>query len=130
MAVTAVGWALTIGVIVALLGFDLALATARPHAVGYREAAVWSAFYIAVAVAFGLVFAGAGGVGLRRAVLRRIPGGEEPVGGQPVRLRDHHDGARVPDRQISALSMTSSRSPSRRSFRLDEPALTTSSRIG
>ena len=57
MGVTAVGWALTIGVIVALLALDLLLATLRPHAVGYREAAAWSAFYIAVAVVFGLVFA-------------------------------------------------------------------------
>ena len=57
MGVTAAGWALTIGVIVALLAFDLLLATVRPHAVGYREATAWSAFYIAVAVVFGLVFA-------------------------------------------------------------------------
>jgi TerC family integral membrane protein len=57
MGVTAAGWALTIGVIVALLALDLLLATVRPHAVGYREAAAWSAFYIAVAVVFGLVLA-------------------------------------------------------------------------
>ena len=57
MVVTAVGWALTIGVIAALLALDLLLATVRPHAIGYREAAAWSALYIAVAVAFGLVFA-------------------------------------------------------------------------
>ena len=63
MGVTAAGWALTIGVIVALLAFDLLLATVRPHAVGYREAAAWSAFYIAVAVVFGLVFAGLVGWG-------------------------------------------------------------------
>jgi tellurite resistance protein TerC len=63
VGVTAVGWAVTIAVIVALLGFDLLLATVRPHAVGYREAAAWSAFYIAVAVAFGLVFATLAGWG-------------------------------------------------------------------
>ena len=57
MGVTTAGWALTIGVIVALLAVDLLLATVRPHAVGYREATAWSAFYIAVAVIFGLVFA-------------------------------------------------------------------------
>src|SRR6185312_16911402 len=57
MGVTAAGWALTIGVIVALLALDLLLATVRPRAVGYREAAAWSAFYIAVAVVFGLVLA-------------------------------------------------------------------------
>jgi tellurite resistance protein TerC len=57
VGVTAAGWAVTIGVIAVLLAFDLALATLRPHAVGYREATVWSVCYIAVAVVFGLVFA-------------------------------------------------------------------------
>ncbi len=61
MGVTAAGWALTIGVIVALLALDLLLATVRPHAVGYREAIVWSVFYTVVAVGFGLVFAGVAG---------------------------------------------------------------------
>ncbi|MFF5290565.1 TerC family protein [Paractinoplanes globisporus] len=56
LEVTALGWTLTIGVIVALLALDLTLGVLRPHAVGFREAAAWSAFYIAVAVAFGLVF--------------------------------------------------------------------------
>ena len=54
---TAAGWALTIGVIVALLIVDLFLATVRPHVVGYREATAWSVFYITVAVVFGLVLA-------------------------------------------------------------------------
>ncbi|MCY1144525.1 TerC family protein [Actinoplanes sp. Pm04-4] len=56
LEVTALGWTLTIGVIVALLALDLAVGVFRPHAVGFREAAVWSVFYIAVAVAFGVVF--------------------------------------------------------------------------
>lgn len=64
MEITAAGWAVTIGVILGLFALDLALATVRPHAVGYREAALWSAFYIAAAVAFGLVFAGIVGWGL------------------------------------------------------------------
>ncbi len=37
MAVTAVGWTLTIGVIAALLALDLLVATIRPHRVGYRD---------------------------------------------------------------------------------------------
>jgi tellurite resistance protein TerC len=57
VGVTVAGWALTVGVVLALFSLDLVLATIRPHAVGYREAAVWSAFYITVAVIFGLVFA-------------------------------------------------------------------------
>jgi tellurite resistance protein TerC len=61
--VTAVGWTLTIGVIVALLAVDLILAMLRPHAVGYREAATWSVFHIVAAVIFGVVFAGQVGWG-------------------------------------------------------------------
>ena len=61
MTVTAVGWTVTIGVIVALLALDLLLATVRPHAVGYREAGAWSVFYIGVAVGFGLIFASLAG---------------------------------------------------------------------
>jgi tellurite resistance protein TerC len=56
LEVTVLGWTLTIGVIVALLALDLAVGVFRPHTVGFREAAVWSIFYIAVAVAFGVVF--------------------------------------------------------------------------
>jgi hypothetical protein len=48
--VTALGWALTFAVIVALLALDLTLGVLRPPAVGFREAAVWSVFYVAVAV--------------------------------------------------------------------------------
>jgi tellurite resistance protein TerC len=49
-------WAVTIGLILALLAVDLVLAAVRPHRVGFREAAAWSIFYIAVAVAFGIWF--------------------------------------------------------------------------
>jgi tellurite resistance protein TerC len=63
LEVTALGWTLTIAVIVALLALDLTLGVLRPHAVGFREAAAWSIFYIAVAVVFGIVFAGIAGWG-------------------------------------------------------------------
>jgi len=55
LEVTVLRWTLTIGLIVVLLALDLGLAAARPHAVGFREAALSSVFYIAVAVVFGLV---------------------------------------------------------------------------
>ena len=61
LEVTALGWTLTIGVIVALLALDLTLGVLRPHTVGFREATAWSVFYIAVAVAFGFVFASVAG---------------------------------------------------------------------
>jgi hypothetical protein len=81
----------TIGVVAALLAFDLWLATVRPHAAGYREAAAWSALYIEVAVVFGLVFASLVGWGTAPG-LRRIPGGKEP--GPP--LPDGSDMAAIP----------------------------------
>lgn len=52
-----IDWIVTIALIIGLLGLDLILAAARPHAVGFKEAAGWSIFYIAVAIVFGLVFA-------------------------------------------------------------------------
>jgi tellurite resistance protein TerC len=56
LEVTAAGWAITLGLIAALLILDLGLSARRPHAVGFREAVGWSVFYIGVAVAFGVVF--------------------------------------------------------------------------
>ncbi len=45
--------ALTIAGVVALLALDLAL-TRRPHEVTMREAIAWSAFYLALPIAFGV----------------------------------------------------------------------------
>ncbi|MCF6523971.1 TerC family protein [Streptomyces sp. JJ36] len=55
--ISALTWAVTIGLILALLAVDLILAAARPHRVGFGEATAWSVFYILVAVAFGGWFA-------------------------------------------------------------------------
>lgn len=46
-------WAVTVGAVLALLALDFLL-TRRPHAVSVREAAGWSAFYIALPLAFGV----------------------------------------------------------------------------
>lgn len=56
LEVTTAGWAITLGLIAALLLLDLGYAAMRPHKVGFREAATWSVFYIAVAIGFGVVF--------------------------------------------------------------------------
>jgi tellurite resistance protein TerC len=56
LEITTTAWALTIGVIVALLAADLALSVRRPHAVSFRAAVAQSLFYIGVAIAFGVVF--------------------------------------------------------------------------
>jgi TerC family integral membrane protein len=45
-------WAVTLGAFAVLVGVDLVL-TRRPHAVGMREAAAWSTFYIALPLGFG-----------------------------------------------------------------------------
>lgn len=55
--ISALTWAVTIGLIVLLLTVDLILAAVRPHKVGFKEATAWSVFYILVAVGFGVWFA-------------------------------------------------------------------------
>jgi tellurite resistance protein TerC len=54
--VTPAGWIATIGAIVSLLVVDWLVLGRRPHAVGFTEAARWSAFYVAIGVAFGVIF--------------------------------------------------------------------------
>ena len=56
LEISALAWALTIGLVVVLLAADLAIAAARPHRVGFREATAWSVFYILVAIGFGVWF--------------------------------------------------------------------------
>lgn len=51
--ISATTWAVTLALIGGLLALDLLLGWLKPHHVGFREAAAWSAFYIAIAVAFG-----------------------------------------------------------------------------
>lgn len=55
MEVTTTAWLVTVGFILLLFAFDLGAAISRPHAVGFREAALASVFFVAVAVGFGLV---------------------------------------------------------------------------
>src|SRR5690606_33983145 len=55
-------WVVTLSLVVLLLAVDYVVAYYRREAVGLREAIVWSVFYIAVALLFGLaVWAAAGG---------------------------------------------------------------------
>ncbi|WP_211174755.1 TerC/Alx family metal homeostasis membrane protein [Pseudonocardia xinjiangensis] len=57
LEISGLTWAVTIGLVVALLALDLVLAAVRPHRIGFREATAWSVFYVGVAVAFGVWFA-------------------------------------------------------------------------
>jgi tellurite resistance protein TerC len=54
LRVSAVGWTATIALVVGLFAFDLVFAARRPHRVEMREAAAWSAFYIGLALSFGV----------------------------------------------------------------------------
>ncbi len=52
--VTPALWAFTAAVILGLIALDFLTATRKSHEVKFKEAAFWSVFYIAVAVAFGI----------------------------------------------------------------------------
>jgi tellurite resistance protein TerC len=54
MDVTLLTWALVVGVITALIVVDLLTVSRKPHDVMFKEAAIWSIFYIGVAIAFGV----------------------------------------------------------------------------
>jgi tellurite resistance protein TerC len=63
MNVSTADWVILLGLIAVLLAVDLLVATLRPHAVGFREAALWSVFFVAVAVGFGFLLAALEGWG-------------------------------------------------------------------
>ena len=54
MSVSLTMWLVTIGAILLLVVMDFVTVSRKPHEVSFREAAIWSTFYIAVAVAFGV----------------------------------------------------------------------------
>jgi tellurite resistance protein TerC len=47
-------WVVTIGLILGLIILDLVTVSSKPHDVLFKEATIWSIFYIAVAIAFGV----------------------------------------------------------------------------
>jgi len=54
MNVSMTVWLVTIGAILAMIILDLVTVSSKPHEVKFKEATLWSIFYIAVAVGFGL----------------------------------------------------------------------------
>jgi len=56
MEITWLTWTVTIVLIVALLAFDYFFHVRKAHTPTIREAAVWSAIYVGLALVFGLVF--------------------------------------------------------------------------
>jgi tellurite resistance protein TerC len=55
LEVSPLAWVATVGAIAALFAIDLLVAGGRAHVVRFREAVGWSLFYIAAAVAFGVL---------------------------------------------------------------------------
>jgi tellurite resistance protein TerC len=47
-------WGLTVGAIILLIVMDFVTVSRKPHEVMFREAALWSIFYVGVAIAFGV----------------------------------------------------------------------------
>lgn len=47
-------WALTIAGLLVLLALDLFIVDRKPHEISVKEAGIWVAFYVAIAVVFGL----------------------------------------------------------------------------
>ena len=54
MSVSLTMWLVTIGAILVLVVMDFLTVSRKPHEVAFKEAALWSIFYIAMAVAFGV----------------------------------------------------------------------------
>lgn len=54
MDVTLLTWSVVIGAIAALIIVDLLTVSRKPHEVMFKEAAIWSVFYIGVAIIFGV----------------------------------------------------------------------------
>jgi tellurite resistance protein TerC len=56
MEITGFTWAVTIAVIIGLVLFDYFFHVRKSHTPTLKEAAIWSAIYVGLALAFGLVF--------------------------------------------------------------------------
>jgi tellurite resistance protein TerC len=54
MDVTLLTWAIVVGAILALIIVDLLTISRKPHDVMFKEATIWSIFYIGIAIAFGV----------------------------------------------------------------------------
>jgi tellurite resistance protein TerC len=54
MNVSLLTWFIVLGAILALIVVDLLTVSRKPHEVKFKEASIWSIFYIAVAIGFGV----------------------------------------------------------------------------
>jgi len=95
MNVTGLDWGVLLAIVLVLFALDLLVATLRPHAVGFREAAAWSAFFVTAAVGFGAALGGLEGWGYAGQFFAGYFGlGESPTGSRdPYGLRRAGQGA-------------------------------------
>ena len=91
MEISTLEWAITIGITVAVLLFDVIVIARDPHEPTFKECAVALSVYIGAAVLFGAWIWVAHGHDMRHPVLRRLADGVLPLDRQPVRLH-HPDG--------------------------------------
>jgi len=47
-------WLITVAAVLALVALDFLVVSSKPHEVGMREASLWSIFYVAIAIAWGI----------------------------------------------------------------------------
>ena len=86
MQITPLVWAVTIAVTIALFVYEFLAHVRKPHAPSMGESARWSAFYIGLALLFGV---GVGLMRLRLASINDLPITEEerqfrwPLGPRP-----------------------------------------------
>lgn len=52
---TSLAWILTLAAVAVLLSLDVVVSAQRATAIRFRQAVGWSLFYVAVALAFGVV---------------------------------------------------------------------------
>ena len=83
-------WLVTVGLSMAFLLIDVFIIGRRPHEPSTGESARHLAFFVALAVLFGIGVWVLRGSAVRRRVLRRLAHRVQPVRGQPVHLHHHH----------------------------------------
>ena len=83
-------WAVSLGLAGALLVIDVAVVARRPHVPSTAECVRYLAFYIGLAVLFGIGVWLTARRGVRGPVLRRLADGVLAVRRQPVRVPAHH----------------------------------------
>ena len=54
MQVSLTVWAVTVSIVLLLISIDLLTASRKPHDVKFKEAALWTLFYVGISIGFGI----------------------------------------------------------------------------